>query len=102
MKLSERILKEIAVRLPTCLDDKFGVLDDRERQIKSLLNEGLGLVPLVITSNKSSGIGRVEYIIGFVNWMLDKGHYSGQLSEYFRKRLEGLKECDRLALNYQA
>jgi len=100
MKLPERILKEIAVRLPTCLDDKLDVLDDRERQIKSLLNEGFGLVPLMIMPNKYPSIERVENIIGFVSWMLDKEEYNGQLSGYFRKRLEGLKECDRLALGY--
>ena len=96
--LDDKTMKEVAIRLPFCISRRLGVLSREELMIKELLNEGYAHFPLLLTDPPKDN-GRVNYLIGFVNWMLERGH-AGDLKEYFTKKLEGLKALDRMAWGY--
>lgn len=113
--IDEGTLKKIAMGLPICISKRLGVLTNTELKIEALLNEGFDLVLLSVTTTASYvtdpdtlcppitpispvyiGADRVQNIVGFVNWMLDRGHYNGHLSNYFRKTAEQLREYDTI------
>ena len=122
--VNDMTLRELAIRLPLCLGKGFGVLSERDLEIKTLLNEGFNLVPFWLLPSTSCAtadgldilffasledpvsqrcIGadrRVTHIVGFVNWMLDRGYYNGSLTGYFRKKVNDLKEYDNIVFGY--
>lgn len=101
--IDSKVMKEIVIRLPVCISKTLGVLSREELSMKVHLVEGFRLLPLLYNPQVRQGdfnsiARRLRYDVCFVNWALSNGYYSGDLSKYFRKKINNIREAESLVL----